>query len=132
MANSATRTAKYSSFLGSQSSAVYHYGTNANGDIGSVWYAPSQGGSIFSPESGASGLAALVADAKVRQVTRSMVQVLTVCAIVWSLLMRGMVCHYKIQAHTVSAFCVRLAFTYFLFTHKHLLEIQTDSGWYGI
>lgn len=69
---------------GAQSSAIYYYGTNANGDIGSVWYAstpslchyviiesitsryaPSQGGSIFSPEASASGLAGLVAAAKV-------------------------------------------------------------------
>ncbi|CAA7263178.1 unnamed protein product [Cyclocybe aegerita] len=35
-------TAKCSPFLGSQTSAVFHYGTNANNDIGSVWYAPNQ------------------------------------------------------------------------------------------
>lgn len=33
-ANSASRTAKYSSFLGAQLSAIVHYGTNGNGDIG--------------------------------------------------------------------------------------------------
>jgi predicted alpha-1,6-mannanase (GH76 family) len=65
LANDPKRTAKYSSFLGAQSSAVYYYGTNANGDIGNVWYAPSQGGSIFKPQSSASGLAALNAAAKV-------------------------------------------------------------------
>jgi hypothetical protein len=37
-----SRVAKYSGFLGSQNSAVFHYGTNANNDVGSVWYAPNQ------------------------------------------------------------------------------------------
>ncbi|KAF8161061.1 glycoside hydrolase family 76 protein [Crassisporium funariophilum] len=64
MANNAQRTAKYSSFLGSQTSAVFHYGTNAANDVGSVWYAPDQGGSIFTPKSSASGLAAHIAAAK--------------------------------------------------------------------
>lgn len=41
-ANDAARTAKYSAFLGSQSSGVFHYGTNAATDVGSVWYAPDQ------------------------------------------------------------------------------------------
>jgi len=63
-ANDATRTAKYSAILGSQYSAVLHYGANANNDIGSVWYAPDQGGSVWSPESSASGLAASIASAK--------------------------------------------------------------------
>ncbi|KAJ3501330.1 hypothetical protein NLJ89_g9383 [Agrocybe chaxingu] len=36
MANDPARTARYSPFLGSQTSAVFHYGTNANNDIGSV------------------------------------------------------------------------------------------------
>jgi len=39
-ANSAASVNKYRGFLGSQESAVYHYGTNSAGDIGSVWYAP--------------------------------------------------------------------------------------------
>jgi predicted alpha-1,6-mannanase (GH76 family) len=65
LVNDPKRTAKYSSFLGAQYSAVFHYGTNANGDIGSVWYAPSQGGSIFKSQSSASGLAAINAAAKV-------------------------------------------------------------------
>lgn len=64
MANDAARTAKYSSFLSSQSSAVFHFGTDADNDIGSVWYAPNQGGSIFTPKTSGSGLAAHVADAK--------------------------------------------------------------------
>jgi predicted alpha-1,6-mannanase (GH76 family) len=63
-ANDATRTAKYSPFLGSQTSAVFHYGTDAAGDVGSVWYAPNQGGSIFTPKTSASGLEAHVAAAK--------------------------------------------------------------------
>ena len=41
-ANDATRTAKYSPVLGSQESAVFHYGTDANADVGSVWFAPNQ------------------------------------------------------------------------------------------
>ncbi|KAJ7096339.1 glycoside hydrolase family 76 protein [Mycena epipterygia] len=63
-ANDPARTAKYSSFLGSQSSAVFHFGTDAAGDVGSVWYAPNAGGSIFTPKSSASGLEAHIADAK--------------------------------------------------------------------
>jgi len=63
-ANDAARTAKYKPFLGSQSSAVLHFGTNAQNIAGSVWYAPNQGGSVFSPESSSSGLAAHIAAAK--------------------------------------------------------------------
>ncbi|GLB37100.1 putative glycoside hydrolase family 76 protein [Lyophyllum shimeji] len=63
-ANDPARVDKYRSWLGSQSSAVYHYGTNANNDVGSVWYAPDQGGSIFTPKTSASGLEAHVAAAK--------------------------------------------------------------------
>ncbi|KAF8200850.1 glycoside hydrolase family 76 protein [Pholiota molesta] len=59
-----SRVAKYSGFLGSQNSAVFHYGTNANNDVGSVWYAPNQGGSIFTPKTSASGLEAYVSAAK--------------------------------------------------------------------
>ncbi|KAJ7837127.1 Six-hairpin glycosidase-like protein [Mycena leptocephala] len=40
-ANDPARTAKYSAFLGSQSSGVFHFGKSAAGDIGSVWYAPN-------------------------------------------------------------------------------------------
>jgi len=64
MANDPARTAKYAPFLGSQESAVVHFGTSASDDVGSVWYAPDAGGSIFSPESSSSGLAAHVAAAK--------------------------------------------------------------------
>jgi len=63
-ANDPARTAKYSGWLGSQTSAVFHFGTNANGDVGSVWYAPDQGGSVFTPKTSASGLAAHIAAAK--------------------------------------------------------------------
>ncbi|KAF4567449.1 hydrolase 76 protein [Pleurotus pulmonarius] len=63
-ANDASRTAKYAAFLGSQSSGVLHFGTSASKDVGSVWYAPDQGGSIFTPKTSASGLAAHVAAAK--------------------------------------------------------------------
>ncbi|KAG6837699.1 hypothetical protein H0H93_003501 [Arthromyces matolae] len=63
-ANDPARVAKYSGWLGSQTSAVYHYGTNAANIVGSVWYAPDQGGSIFTPKTDASGLAAHVAAAK--------------------------------------------------------------------
>jgi hypothetical protein len=64
-ANNAARTAKYSSFLGSQSSAVIHFATGSSNVPGSVWYAPSSGGSVFTPETDSSGLAAHVAAAKV-------------------------------------------------------------------
>ncbi|KAF5393537.1 hypothetical protein D9757_000557 [Collybiopsis confluens] len=63
MANDPARTAKYSPFLGSQDSAVFHFGTDASNDVGSVWYAPNQGGSIFTPKTSTSGLEAHVASA---------------------------------------------------------------------
>jgi hypothetical protein len=69
MASDPARTAKYAPFLGSQESAVVHFGTSASDDVGSVWYAPNAGGSIFSPESSSSGLAAHVAAAKVSRCT---------------------------------------------------------------
>jgi len=58
------RVDKYKAFLQSQTSAVLHFGTNADNDVGSVWYAPDQGGSTFTPKTSASGLAAHVAAAK--------------------------------------------------------------------
>jgi len=63
-ANDPTRNAKYSGFLGSQSSAVFHFGTDAANDVGSVWYAPNAGGSIFTPKTSAAGLEAHIAAAK--------------------------------------------------------------------
>jgi len=62
-ANDTARTSKYSPFLGKQLSAVVNFGIDANNDIGSVWYAANQGGSIFSPQSSASGLACAIAAA---------------------------------------------------------------------
>ncbi|KAF7367410.1 Six-hairpin glycosidase [Mycena sanguinolenta] len=62
--NDPARTAKYAGFLHAQASGVYHYGTDSSNDIGSVWYAPSQGGSIFTATSSSSGLAAHIANAK--------------------------------------------------------------------
>ncbi|PFH45907.1 glycoside hydrolase family 76 protein [Amanita thiersii Skay4041] len=63
-ANDQNRVNKYQSFLGSQASGVFHFGMSASKDIGSVWYAPDQGGSIFTPKTSASGLAAFVSAAK--------------------------------------------------------------------
>ncbi|KAJ7178524.1 glycoside hydrolase family 76 protein [Mycena crocata] len=63
-ANDPARNAKYSGYLGSQQSAVFHFGTSASNDIGSVWYAPNAGGSVFTPKTSASGLEAHIAAAK--------------------------------------------------------------------
>ncbi|EIW77929.1 glycoside hydrolase family 76 protein [Coniophora puteana RWD-64-598 SS2] len=63
-ANDASRTAKYTDFLSSQYSAVIHYGMNSAHDVGSVWYAPDNGGSVWQPEASASGLEAVVSAAK--------------------------------------------------------------------
>jgi hypothetical protein len=63
-ANDPQRTAKYKDFLNAQLSAVFHYGKNAQDIIGSVWYAPDQGGSVFTPETTGAGLAAIIAAAK--------------------------------------------------------------------
>ncbi|KAH7108289.1 glycoside hydrolase family 76 protein [Auriculariales sp. MPI-PUGE-AT-0066] len=60
----ADRVGRYRSFLEAQRSAVFHYGTGGDGKIGNVWYAPSQGGSLFTPETTTSGIAAHVAAAK--------------------------------------------------------------------
>ncbi|KAF7319902.1 Six-hairpin glycosidase [Mycena kentingensis (nom. inval.)] len=62
--NDASRTAKYAGFLHAQASGVFHFGTSAANDIGSVWFAPNAGGSIFGSTSSGSGLAAHVANAK--------------------------------------------------------------------
>ncbi|KAJ7084371.1 glycoside hydrolase family 76 protein [Mycena belliarum] len=63
-ANDPARNAKYSSFLGSQSSGVFHFGTNAANDVGSVWYAPDAVRSLFTPKTSASGLEAHISAAK--------------------------------------------------------------------
>jgi len=62
-AGSAARD-KYAQFLSVQSSAVYHYGTGLTNEPGSVWYAPNNGGSFFTPRSIASGLEAHIAAGK--------------------------------------------------------------------
>ncbi|KAI0773562.1 glycoside hydrolase family 76 protein [Fomes fomentarius] len=58
------RTAKYQSFIGAQESAVVHYGTGSEWTVGNVWYAPNQGGSLFTAQTQTSGLAAHVSAAK--------------------------------------------------------------------
>ncbi|KAJ7860316.1 glycoside hydrolase family 76 protein [Mycena leptocephala] len=63
-ASSALATAKYSVFLGDQSAAVLRYATNASLDIGSVWYAKNEGGSVYNVKSLPSGLMAHVAAAQ--------------------------------------------------------------------
>ena len=68
-ANDPKRTAKYSSFLGSQSSGALHNGKDAANDVGSVWFAPNSGGSIFTAQSTTSGLACFVSAAKVGVLT---------------------------------------------------------------
>lgn len=68
-ANDVSITAKYSAFLGSQCVAVYHNAMNAAHDVGSVWYAPNQGGSQWGPQPSASGLEAVLSAAKVRLTT---------------------------------------------------------------
>ncbi|KAJ7057708.1 glycoside hydrolase family 76 protein [Mycena amicta] len=57
-------TAKYTHFLGAQSAAVKRFATNASLDIGSVWYAPDEGGSIYNVKSLPSGIMAHVAAAQ--------------------------------------------------------------------
>ncbi|KAG8884545.1 hydrolase 76 protein [Tulasnella sp. 332] len=64
MANDPVRTAKYAPIIVAQASGVLHYGMDADADVGSVWYAPNAGGSVFQPQASASGLAAIVAAAK--------------------------------------------------------------------
>ncbi|EJF62105.1 glycoside hydrolase family 76 protein [Dichomitus squalens] len=58
------RVSKYQSFIGAQESAVVHYGTGSGWTVGNVWYAPSNGGSLFTAETQTSGLAAHVSAAK--------------------------------------------------------------------
>ncbi|OJA14026.1 hypothetical protein AZE42_07405 [Rhizopogon vesiculosus] len=62
-----SRITKYSDFLGSQHSYVVKYAMNPAYDVGSVWYAPNEGGSQWSPAASASGLEALISAGKVRQ-----------------------------------------------------------------
>ncbi|EIW75981.1 glycoside hydrolase family 76 protein [Coniophora puteana RWD-64-598 SS2] len=64
-ANDSSRTAKYAQFITAQYDAILQNAMNAQYDIGSVWYAPNQGGSVFQPEASASGLEGILADAQV-------------------------------------------------------------------
>ncbi|KAJ8597481.1 glycoside hydrolase family 76 protein [Rhizopogon salebrosus TDB-379] len=63
-ANDASRTTKYSDFLGSQYSSILHNAINPAHDVGSVWYAADEGGSQWSPEASASGLEAFISAGK--------------------------------------------------------------------
>ncbi|KAI9572201.1 glycoside hydrolase family 76 protein [Boletus coccyginus] len=63
-ANDASITNKYTDFLGSQYAAVYHNALNVVKDVGSVWYAPNKGGSVWGPQASASGLEAVLSAAK--------------------------------------------------------------------
>ncbi|KAJ7596592.1 glycoside hydrolase family 76 protein [Mycena floridula] len=58
------KIAKYGPFLGAQSAAVKKFATNATLDIGSVWFAPNEGGSIYNVKSLPSGLMAHIAAAE--------------------------------------------------------------------
>lgn len=64
-------TAKYRDFLMLQSSAVCHNALDATDDVGSVWYAPDNGGSQWGPQASASGLEAVISASKVCLVTLS-------------------------------------------------------------
>lgn len=70
-ANSGSLNSKYTGQINSQGSAVVHYGTGPGYTVGSVWYAPNSGGSILSPKTQTSGLAALNSAAKVRFCVRA-------------------------------------------------------------
>ncbi|KAG8213667.1 glycoside hydrolase family 76 protein [Butyriboletus roseoflavus] len=63
-ANDASIAAKYSGFLGSQYEAVCRNALQATDDVGSVWYAPDEGGSQWGPQASASGLEAVISVAK--------------------------------------------------------------------
>ncbi|KIY53115.1 Six-hairpin glycosidase [Fistulina hepatica ATCC 64428] len=62
--NASDRASKYSDFLGVQNNAVTVNATDSDEDIGSVWYAANEGGSIFQAETSTSGLAAHISAAK--------------------------------------------------------------------
>lgn len=64
-ANDTSITNKYTDFLGSQYAAVHHNALNVVKDVGSVWYAPNEGGSEWGPQASASGLEAVLSAAKV-------------------------------------------------------------------
>ncbi|KAJ7066189.1 glycoside hydrolase family 76 protein [Mycena amicta] len=50
---------KYAAFVGAQASAVIHFGTRSDGQIGEVWYAPDEGGSVYDYITLTAGLDAL-------------------------------------------------------------------------
>ena len=52
------RVSKYKSFISAQESAVVHYATGSGWAVGNVWYAASNGGSLFTAETQTSGIAA--------------------------------------------------------------------------
>ncbi|KAJ7658896.1 pectate lyase superfamily protein-domain-containing protein [Mycena rosella] len=58
---------KYAAFVGAQASAVIHFGTRADGEIGEVWFAPDTGGSIYNYKTLTAGLDALNCAQKQRQ-----------------------------------------------------------------
>lgn len=78
-ANDTAREEKYSAFLGTQAAAVMENAMNATDDVGSVWYAPNQGGSIFSPQASEAGMEALVSAAQVCLQTSSLRDVSLMC-----------------------------------------------------
>ena len=65
-ANDSSIADKYRNFLGVQNEAVHQNALNATVDVGSVWYAPNEGGSLWGPQASASGLEAVIPAAKVR------------------------------------------------------------------
>ncbi|KAH0827484.1 glycoside hydrolase family 76 protein [Lanmaoa asiatica] len=70
-ANDASITAKYSDFLGSQYEAVVHNALDSANNVGSVWYAPDQGGCQWGPQASVGGLEAVISAAK--PVTRTLI-----------------------------------------------------------
>lgn len=63
-ANDESRIAKYSPFIGSTTAGVYNNALDSSDDTGTVWYAPNEGGSVYSEVATSSGLNAFVAAAK--------------------------------------------------------------------
>ncbi|KAJ7863575.1 glycoside hydrolase family 76 protein, partial [Mycena leptocephala] len=50
---------KYAAFVGEQASAVIHFATRSDGQIGEVWFAPDTGGSTYNYKTLTAGLDAL-------------------------------------------------------------------------
>jgi hypothetical protein len=74
---------KYAPFVGEQASAVIHFATRSDGQIGEVWFAPDTGGSTYNYKTLTAGLDALNCAQKV-----SSTNVLTVIA--FSMLMEAL------------------------------------------